>query len=84
MPNIRLAVVAELDQDWAEAREWFKGSVWTRDTLERFCQLLACDTEELRRTATEDELDCIQRLGRLAFYETWKQSFDAVVDELTE
>ena len=80
--DIRPIVVAELDQDWAEACDWFLDSKWSKEQLERFVHLLACDTEELRREATEDELDCIQRLGRIAFYETWKRSFDRVGEDM--
>jgi len=80
--NIRPAVVAGLDQDWAEACDWFLESTWSKDQLDRFTMLLACETEELRRIATEDELDSIQRLGRIAFYETWRRSFDRVAEDI--
>lgn len=80
--NIRPAVVAELDQDWAEACEWYLDSTWSKESLDRFTQLLACPTPELRAKATDDELDIIQRLGRIAFYETWKRSMDQVAEEM--
>ena len=82
--NVRPAVVASLDQDWAEAVDWFLESKWPPEGMDRFTMLLACETEELRSIATEDELDSIQRLGRIAFYETWKRAFDRVAEEIAD
>lgn len=82
--NIRPEFVACLDQDWQEACDWLKESNWSPLMLNRFTDLLACPTEELRSKATEDELDSIQRLGRIAFYETWKRVFDRIALERSD
>ena len=85
MKNLRPAVTAEIDQDWAEAREWFSSCNWTPEGLDRFGDLLSCDTEKLRKTASADELNCIQRLAFVAFSEVWKRTLDKrTLDSITE
>ena len=79
--NVRPKIVADLNQDWTKVCDWFLGTTWTSDQFDRFTELFTCGKEQLR-TATDIELDAIQRLARIAFYETWIRSFDRVADDI--
>lgn len=64
-----LPALASVEQDWTEAREWFEGSDWTPANIDRIYQLFCMEETELRDTASDQELDCLQRLARVAFNE---------------
>lgn len=79
--NIRPSVVAGLDQDWAEAVEWFFDCDWL-DNLESFTDLFTASVDDFKANATDEQIDCIQRLARIAFNETWKRAFDRVAEDM--
>ena len=80
--NIRPRVVAGLDQDWAEACEWFMDCEWGSN-MDAFTELFKVSVDEFKEKATDEQIDCFQRLARLAFFETWKRAFDRVAEDMS-
>ena len=63
-----------LDQDWAEARDWFAACDWSMDRIDHFMELFVCSPRDLHKIASPQEIDCIQRLARVAFFEAFKRA----------
>jgi hypothetical protein len=83
--DLRAAAIANQDQDWAEALQWFRESTFQPDpgpgSISRIYDLFCCEESEIRESATDQEIDMLQRLARVAFNDLWVRLFDAVADE---
>lgn len=66
-------IVSELDQDWEEAKDWVAAHDGQDGILERITDLFVMDSEEFREMASGHEIDCFQRLARIAFWEAFKR-----------
>jgi len=72
MADEMLEILAHIDQEAEEAVDWFQQSKWHNGHFQRFMDLMVMPAEAFSDEAEEDEIDCIQRLARLAFITTVK------------
>lgn len=76
MADEMMEILAHIDQEAEEAVDWFQQSKWHNGHFQRFMDLMVMSPEAFLDEAEEDEIDCIQRLSRLAFIQTVKTACD--------
>lgn len=71
--KLKALAMSQLDQEYAEAMDWFMKSQFTVRHMDRFAYILTRDLDDFRCEVHPEELRTIQNLAKLAMLEVWQR-----------